>query len=432
MAALTLVVFSGCGEWDKYWKDSGPVAPPASPPDTTAPEVSVMTITGTDTLSATPVSGEFIIEIQARDDRAIESVQLTIDGKPAVLWQATPFSYEWDTTRLEEGSVHVIWARAVDASENATTSDTVYAVVFNAGPRVVITAPAAGARVRGEITLAAESVDPRAPIARLHFLLNGMPVAILSQAPFQMTWNTAQVGPGEYFLSAMAFGENGEVGISPLVRLAINNSPPRVKITFPETGRAIASGGTALLSATAVDTLHGSIGDRLVWVSDLDGEIGHGPRLLYRGLRVGEHAISVTATNAWELAATDRVRLTVRAAPTYDFCADLYLNLLYVQCFHCHNPGSDQFWRSDFDMTTYNKMMAGGRSLRDLGIASIVPCRPESSLVYMKIYDARPRVGDPMPPPPDFSPLTPEQIQQIRIWIHEGAPIERGRENGCD
>jgi hypothetical protein len=231
VAALTLVAFSGC-EWDKYWKSDGPVSPLAPPPDTTAPEVSVMTITGTDRLSASPVSGEsFTIQIDARDDSAIESVQLTIDGTPAAMWDDAPFAYEWDTTSLEEGSVHAIWARAVDASENATTSDTVYAVVFNAGPRVIITAPAAGARVRGEVALAVEPVDPRIPIARVHLLLNGMPVAILSHAPFQTTWNTAEVGPGEYFLSAMAFGENGEVGISPLVRLAINNSPPRVAIT---------------------------------------------------------------------------------------------------------------------------------------------------------------------------------------------------------
>jgi hypothetical protein len=433
IASLVLLLGVGCDEWDKYWEeDSQPGFTP--PPDTTAPVVRILAPAGGDSLTASPISGSsFSVELEASDDKGISKVELYIDDELTALFVEEPFSYIWDTTPLEEGSIHQLWAEALDTSDNATTTDTVFAVVFNAGPQIRLTAPETGALVAGEITLTAEPVDPRTPLLRIDFLVDGIPLGSASTSPFEVTWDSAIMEPGSHFLSAMAFGENNQIGISPFVQVSINNSPPRVRATFPEDGRRVAERGIVPFSATAVDTVHGSIGDSLVWVSDLDGEFGLGHYLRYDELSIGVHRVTASATNAWGLTGSHEIQVIVDT-PTYDFCWDLYFPFLITSCYACHTPTDEEYYpESEYDMSSYNATLAGGKSLRELGLESVVPCKPESSLVWIKVYDETPPVGDPMPPPGDLQPLTPEQLERVRTWIEEGAPPPStpGAEDGC-
>jgi hypothetical protein len=387
---------------------------------------------GADSALASPVGGrEFSIEIQASDDHRLSRVELHIDDRLEAELVAPPFRFEWDTTVLEEGSVHAIWAMAADASDNAAWSDTAYAVVFNSGPQVALSSPQRGAYVSGEVQIELEPLDPRAPIARVDFLIDGLPIGSSSASPFVLVWDSTLFPPGNHFLSAMAVGENGALGIAPFVPIALNNTPPRVRLTFPESGRSVAHRGTVPFSASATDTVHGAIGDSLVWMSDLDGPIGRGPYFRRSGLSVGVHRISVKAANAWGLNAGSEIQLEVKENPTYSYCFDLFYIYLLNKCYVCHNPGAPEIGESEFDMTSLATMRQGGRSLRELGIEALVPCKPESSLIWMKIVDDTPVVGNPMPPPGDAVPLLPEEIERLRIWIEEGAPSDEGADEGC-
>lgn len=431
IALLALALGAGCDEWDKYWEeDQQSIVGP--PPDTTAPVVRILAPAGEDSAGAAPISGSsFSVELSASDDKEILEVDLYIDDELIALFAEGPYTYTWDTTPVDEGSIHSLWARAVDTSENEAFSDTVYAVVFNAGPQVTLVEPEAQSLVTGEITLRAEPVDPRVPITRVDFLVDGIPLGSSSTSPFEVDWDSAVLSPGDHFLSAMAFGENNAIGISPFIPVSINNSPPRVQATFPEDGRRVAKLGMVPFSAVAVDTVHGAIDDSLVWSSDLDGEFGRGPYLQYDELSVGVHRITVSASNAWGLTGSDEIQIVVRPEPTYSFCWDLYFPFLINTCYTCHTPNDETWPEHEFDMSSFNTTLAGGRSLRELGIKTIVPCKPDSSLLWIKVSDETPPVGDPMPPPGDLQPLTPEQLEKVRTWIEEGAPPDGGSEDGC-
>ena len=423
---------SSCEVVDEYW-DKDPDLLLGPPPDLTPPEVRLIAPAGPDSANASPVGGrEVAIEIQASDDHELSVVELYIDDGLELSLATPPFRFEWNTTELEEASIHAIWALATDTSDNTAWSDTLYAVVFNEGPQVVMRYPENGAFISGDVPLEVEPLDPRTPISRVDFLIDGLPIGSDSSSPFTIEWDSTVLPPGDHFLSAMAWGDNNALGIAPFVPVVLNNHPPRVRLTFPETRRTVARRGTVPFSASAIDTVHGAIGDSLVWTSDLDGPLGRGEYLRVTDLSPGVHRISVEAFNAWGLRATSEIDLIVNETPSYSYCFEIFLSFLLNKCYVCHNPGAPEIGDSEFDMTSLATIAQGGRSLRELGIEALVPCKPDSSLFYVKIVDETPVVGTPMPPPGESVPLLPEEIEKLRIWIEEGAPPDEGAtDEGC-
>ena len=158
---ILATVAVACGEWDKYWDED--LAGPTGPADAVAPDISILAPTSTDSLLPTPANGSYSIRLGVRDNVALREVDLYIDGDSVAAFTREPFVHSWNTIALEEGSLHPIWARAVDSSENTAVSDTVYAVIFNAEPAVELTNPGEGALVSGEVTLTAQSGDLRRP-----------------------------------------------------------------------------------------------------------------------------------------------------------------------------------------------------------------------------------------------------------------------------
>lgn len=83
-----------------------------------------------------------------------------------------------------------------------------------------------------------------------------------------------------------------------------------------------------------------------------------------------------------------------------------------ANCIRCH--GGDMP-RRELRLETYEGVLAGG-----LTGSEVVACRPESSLLFMKISMDRPPIGDRMPfDGPPY--LTTTQIGRIEQWIREGA-----------
>ena len=421
LLASAFALVPGCAEWDRYWDEDAPTGPTVVR-DTTAPSVSVVSPSGADSTHATPVGGAaYAIVVNAEDEGGVRSVRIWVDDAVAFDLTAPPWSGVWDTRPLDEASVHRIRATAVDAAGNEGTSVGAWAQVFNAGPAVVLTTPTDGALVRGTIPVTAEIPGASPEIERVEFLADIWALATVTSAPWTFDLDTNTLPPGVHYVVAKATTTLGSVGVSPPVRVHVNNGLPSVTVDFPDSGHRVATRGTLVLQAHAADDEEGDLpGTAISWSSPLDGVLGTGRELRVTGLTPGLSVIRATATNSWGGQASDTVSVEVLAQPTYSYCADLKWQLFEDYfCTFCHNPESSEYPTSELDLRSYASLMHGGKTTV---YECVSPCRPESSLVYNKVSSASPWVGTSMPPPPTF-PSVPAPIQErLRVWILEGAP----------
>jgi hypothetical protein len=127
----------------------------------------------------------------------------------------------------------------------------------NAPPMVSITAPAAGASVAGDVTVAATATDD-AGVTRVEFYVarnaaGAVPVLIGTDAaaPYSVVWNTRTAEPANsHLLSARAYDAAGNVGTTTQV-VVVDNYGPTVSFTAPTDGALV--GGAVALEASAVD-----------------------------------------------------------------------------------------------------------------------------------------------------------------------------------
>ena len=84
---------------------------------------------------------------------------------------------------------------------------------------------------------------------------------------------------------------------------------------------------------------------------------------------------------------------------------------VYEQDGHCKNC-HDTFGDSDL----YTNLINGESG----GYSYVVPGSPEDSLLYLKVSESSPPVGDPMPISYDLS--SDEELEAIASWIEAGAP----------
>lgn len=420
-AVLAVALANGCAEWDRYWAEDSATGP-GSARDTTPPVVALLTPSGPDSMQATPVSGAaFRIVVQAADDVGVARVRVWIDGETPRELAAAPWETRWDTTPLAESSRHRLWATAEDAAGNVGTSEPAFAQVFNAGPQVRIADPAEGAYVKGIVPVAVEFPGEVPELASVELIAGVWTVGTATSPPWTIDLDTTTLPAGTHWLVAKATTVLGHVGVSEPVRVEVNNGVPAVAVLFPFAGHRVATRGTLVLQASASDPEEGDLlPAQVAWLSDVQGLLGTGRELRTTGLTPGDHVITARATNSWDTAADDTVSVTVLAAPTYSYCADIHWQLFEdFFCTFCHQPSSSEFPNSELDLRTYAALMAGGKTT---AYECVYPCRPESSLVYNKISQAVPWVGNPMPPPPTFPPVFPQIQERLRIWILEGAP----------
>jgi hypothetical protein len=137
-------------QWNLAAVEITPATP--SPPDTTAPTVSI-----TNPAAGQTVSGTVPVAANATDDVAVASVQLFLDGQPlggAVT--TTPYAVQWNTTTTTNGA-HTLSAEATDPSGNVGTSVTVAVVVQNPAPPMTCFVLQADVSVHGHRTVTTPS-----------------------------------------------------------------------------------------------------------------------------------------------------------------------------------------------------------------------------------------------------------------------------------
>ena len=99
--------------------------------DTEAPTVSIETLT-----AFTGVSGTAQITVTAEDNVAVAQVELLVNEDVVGSLTETPFVFEWDTTRSNDGPVDLS-VSATDTAGNSATSEVVRVVIVNDGKEVL-------------------------------------------------------------------------------------------------------------------------------------------------------------------------------------------------------------------------------------------------------------------------------------------------------
>jgi peptidoglycan/xylan/chitin deacetylase (PgdA/CDA1 family) len=76
------------------------------------------------------VSGTVAVTANASDNVAVDHVDLLVDGSSVATTTTSPYSFNWNSTSVGDGT-HSLAARAVDSAGNTTTSSSVSVVVAN-------------------------------------------------------------------------------------------------------------------------------------------------------------------------------------------------------------------------------------------------------------------------------------------------------------
>lgn len=122
-----LFLLPGCQSDQDYPVGLDP--PPTSPLSDKKPP----TVLLTQPQDGDTVSNTIVIAAAATDNVEVYSVEFLIDDvlPPNAVEYNEPYEHVWDTTWLADGSIHSIYAKATDTSDNSAFSDTIYVTVFN-------------------------------------------------------------------------------------------------------------------------------------------------------------------------------------------------------------------------------------------------------------------------------------------------------------
>src|SRR5207244_961125 len=225
---------------------------------TTSPAVSATNDTTPPTVSLTApatgrsVKGTITVSASASDNVGVVGVQFMLDGANlGAEATAAPNAVSWNTTTASD-AVHTLTAVARDAAGNTATAAGFSVTVDHAPPTVSITAPAAGAKVVGTVTVSASATD-NVGVVGVQFKLDGANLGTeVTVAPYSVSWNTATAA-GAHTLTAVARDAAGNATTSPAVSVTNDTTPPTVSLTAPATGHSVK--GTITVSASASDNV---------------------------------------------------------------------------------------------------------------------------------------------------------------------------------
>jgi hypothetical protein len=94
------------------------------------------------------------------------------------------------------------------------------------------------------------------------------------------------------------------------------NAPPVVNITSPIDGSRFDAGEPVTLGGTALDPEDGMLeGESVVWSSDKDGIVASGTTVTLANLSVGDHTVTLTATDSEFATGEDVISIGIDALP---------------------------------------------------------------------------------------------------------------------
>lgn len=204
----------------------------------------------------------------------------------------------------------------VDAAAALAAAGT--ANVDTVPPTAAITSPTGGS-ASGTVSVQVDARDDTG-VARVELLANGRPIGSDDSAPYSFAWDTTGVADGSVTLSAVAYDERGNTGLSSPVTVKVSNAaatlvatdatPPSVAILSPSSGLQV--NGAVTITASARDD------GGLAWVQiAIDGTVVASTTkesLSYkwntRKERAGAHTITLSASDKAGNVATTSVTVS--------------------------------------------------------------------------------------------------------------------------
>lgn len=229
-------------------------AVPVSVRDNVSPTVAVVA-----PASGSSVAGLVSIVADASDDQGVARVEFFLSSQTFEILLGTdteaPFAISWDSSGVTPG-FYGLWAKAYDQEGNLDISDLVGVTVRDsAPPAVAITVPAAGARVGGSSVSVQVSASDNVGVTRVELLLDGSTLLGTDTAsPWSFNWNSTSVTPGSHTLSARAYDQADNIGLSVPVSVTVYDAVnPTVSLLAPVAGASVS--GLVTLQAQASDNV---------------------------------------------------------------------------------------------------------------------------------------------------------------------------------
>jgi hypothetical protein len=198
------------------------------------------------------------------------------------------------TSALRIGT-HTISAAVTDSDGDAGQGQVSIRVRGpNAAPSVTIAQPAAGGSVAAgtPIGLAATATDDFDGdlSAQIHWTATpGLDLGIGAT-------RTVTLPEGPHTITATVQDSDG-VSNSASIGFSVTPTSPAVAIAAPADGALAFLGAPLTFTGSASDATDGDLTTRLIWTSNLDGEIGRGGSFTTSALRLGQHTITASATD---------------------------------------------------------------------------------------------------------------------------------------
>jgi subtilisin family serine protease len=219
-------------------------------PDTTPPSAQIVS-----PLNGATISGVNSVNISASDNVGVVKVEWYLDGTLGASSTNSSPAFSWDTTTCTNGT-HTSLAKAYDAAGNTGTSASVTVTVQNpvrdtTPPTVSVTAPVAGATVSGMITVNINASD-NVGVTKVEWYIDGSLAGSTTNTPASFSWKTTGASNGSHIVQAKAYDAAGNVGVSSLVTVTVQNAlkaPPASQITSPSAGAAISTKSTKVYVA---------------------------------------------------------------------------------------------------------------------------------------------------------------------------------------
>ncbi|MCK4614797.1 MAG: hypothetical protein KAU14_08335, partial [Thermoplasmata archaeon] len=213
--------------------------------DNTAPVVDITSPT------VEYVRGMVDIEAEITENGSgLWSVEFRI--KNETVQSGTDTSYEWDTTKEDDGPEYRIEVIATD-NTGSNGSDEITVLVDNTPPEITGISPADGTFLSGTVNIDPPLRDTGSGIGRIIFTLDGNEVKNSTSRTY--SWNTTFYEDGSHEVGIRVFdraGNSGEGGYTYFV----DNTAPSVEITSPEEGAHIQGEGS--IRADVSDNIGGS------------------------------------------------------------------------------------------------------------------------------------------------------------------------------
>ncbi|MDE3089869.1 MAG: hypothetical protein KGJ80_10865 [Chloroflexota bacterium] len=186
-------------------------------------------------------------------------------------------------------------------------------------PEVKIVAPTAGEAITGTYTIKWQGSDKDGdkPLYTVEYSDNGEDWVTLA-AEIEMTEWTDDFGTipgGDKPMGRIKITATDGINATDVTSELFSVPPksPEVFIEEPEKDITVKAGEEITLSGGAYDLQDEWIFDdkKLVWTSDLQGELGGGESLYVDNLKPGKHTITLKATNSFNLSSTAKVVVSV-------------------------------------------------------------------------------------------------------------------------